>query len=528
MLANMKAALGSDLAVVPVTQTSIAIAANPPQMPAHPACTVPKLTGIQVEKIFNGEIRNWRQLSFASDRTVGGDCDQSITRIVRPESSGVTYQFKHYLHAVNPAPLDCSGKEKRTWAQLQAPFGGETPPNEEWPRNAACQGEEGPVTTVAPGPGEGESATLSFVAESPGTITYGSLPEARQWAPKQIVDVHNGATYADPETAEGSANCAAASYAWPAGWEEGVNVDWSQVYGSNPSIGKTAKNAYPICTLSWAIAATDKFSEGAATTVHDYLAFVASEEGGQPAVKSAGYAELPWQMTKAARAAIAQIGSNAEEEEGGEEEGGTGTVLCQVEPEAVEGVLTCPKGEGFNGGKVTGTLYPTQVATFESLEGPEVLIHCPEGRYGGLFNEDGTSSTGIYEFAFGQKEGCTTSFPEEPEATVSFENLPFGASHFDYNAPGYPHAFFTLAKSEGMPFLRIQSSAICIYMPSWLEAQIVNASTENSTPTLMAMVGKWKLTEQSPEGACPTLLSSYMPMTVQMYSEGPPLYIAGK
>jgi hypothetical protein len=31
MLAKMKAALGSDVAVVPVTQTSIAIAAHPPR-----------------------------------------------------------------------------------------------------------------------------------------------------------------------------------------------------------------------------------------------------------------------------------------------------------------------------------------------------------------------------------------------------------------------------------------------------------------------------------------------------------------
>ncbi|HEU4599721.1 MAG TPA: hypothetical protein VFS26_08240, partial [Solirubrobacterales bacterium] len=41
MLANMKAALGSDLVVVPVTQTAIAIAAHPPQLPAHAPCTVP-------------------------------------------------------------------------------------------------------------------------------------------------------------------------------------------------------------------------------------------------------------------------------------------------------------------------------------------------------------------------------------------------------------------------------------------------------------------------------------------------------
>src|SRR5690349_21009239 len=47
MLAKMKAALGSDLVVVPVTQTAIAIAAHPPQLPAHPACTVGRFNNVQ-------------------------------------------------------------------------------------------------------------------------------------------------------------------------------------------------------------------------------------------------------------------------------------------------------------------------------------------------------------------------------------------------------------------------------------------------------------------------------------------------
>jgi hypothetical protein len=62
MLANMRSALGSDLAVVPVTQTSIAIAANPPRLPAHPACMVPRINAIQLQKVFSGEIKNWHHL----------------------------------------------------------------------------------------------------------------------------------------------------------------------------------------------------------------------------------------------------------------------------------------------------------------------------------------------------------------------------------------------------------------------------------------------------------------------------------
>jgi len=525
MLANMKAALGSDVAVLPVAQTAIAIAAHPPRMPAHPACTVPKLTGIQVEKIFSGEIRNWRQLSFASDRTVGGDCDQSITRIVRGESAGTTYQFKHYLNQVNPLPLECTGKEKLTWAQLKEPFGGETPPNVEWPRNAACQEEEGPVTTVSGEVGEGEIGPLSFVAENPGTITYGSLPEAKRLAPKQIVDVHNGATYADPEAAEGSANCAAVEYTLPAEWEAGVNVDWSQVYGSNPSIGKTAKSAYPICTLTWAIAATEKFSEAASTTVRDYLRF-AVFKGSQLAIEPLGYQELPAPVADAANAALSHI--IGKEEEGGEEEGGggTGTVLCKVKPEMIEGVLTCPKGQGFTEGKVTGTLYPGKAATFESVAGPELTINCPEGHYLGEFNEDGSSAGGLYEFVFGQLEGCSSTFPEGQEAIVSMLEMPFDQSRFEYGEPEGPtghQGVFTLAKFGASPLLAIYSAAYCVYMPN---TQVFNVY--NGSPTLMAVQGTWKLIEGSPEESCPTLLSGYAPMTVARLGEGLPLYLAGK
>jgi ABC-type phosphate transport system substrate-binding protein len=520
MLANMKKALGSDVAVVPVTQTAIAIAAHPPTLPAHSPCLMPKITPVQLQKVFSGEIKNWRQIGTASDSSVGGDCDQAITRIVREEGAGTTYQLKHFLNSVNGSPLACTGKEKRTWAQLQAPFGGETSPNVEWPRNSDCQAGEGKVTTVAPGNGEGEIGALTYVAENPGTITYGSLPEAQQWAPKQIVDVFNGIKYAGPATSENGANCAGAKYTRPAGWEFGVNVDWSQVYGSDPNIGESAKNAYPICTLTWDIAATDRFTEKAATTVHDYHAFVVAKEGGQAAVRNAGYRDLPASIAEAANVAISHI--NGKEEEGEEEEGGggTGTVLCNVEPELIEGVLAC--AEPFKGEKVTGTLMPEKVAVFESVSGPELVVTCPEAHYSGAFNEDGSSAGGIFEFAFGQLEGCSTTFPEGKEVVVSFENPPFDASSFKYLSPEGPQGSFTLAKSTGQPLLRIQGPMLCIYAPTSLGFSIFNGS-----PSQLFMKGSWKLVEAESE-ACPSVLTGFAPMTMTAYAEHLPLYIAGK
>jgi ABC-type phosphate transport system substrate-binding protein len=494
---------------------------------------VPRISAVQLQKAFSGELKNWRQLGAASDPTLGGDCDQAITRIVRDESAGTTYQFKHYLNSLNSSGLPCTGKSPRTWAQLQAPFGGESPPNVEWPRNADCQEGEGRVTTVAGPSAEGELGPLSYVAEHPGTITYGSLPEAERWAPKQIVDVHNGVKFASPATTEGGANCGGAKYTLPPGANSGLNVDWSQSYGSNPNVGEVVKNAYPICTLTWDVAAADSvgaFGKGVATTIHDYLAFVIAKEGGQAAVRHAGYRDLPGPVAKAAAAAVSWIGgeeSEEEEEEGGEEEGGggSGTVLCKVAPELSEGVLTCPTGQGFTGIKVSGSLLPESVATFESTGGPEVTVTCPQGEYWGEFNEDGTSSgNGISSFEFGLKEGCAATFPEGPEAVVSFENPPYDASLFKYTGVSAPQGAFTLVKSNGgQPLLRIQSAATCVYLPADLQGQVTNGS-----PTRLPTFGKWQLAEESPEGACPTSLAHSAQLTVVSVAEGKSLYVAAK
>jgi len=489
-----------------------------------------RISPSQLEGVFSGRIKNWRRLSAASDHRAGGDCDQAITRIVRDESAGTTYQLKHYLSSVEPAPLACTGKSKRTWAQLQAPFGGETPPNAEWPSNADCQAGEGPVTTVAGPHSEGEFGPLQYVAEAPGTITYGSLPEARQWAPEQIVDVYNGVHYADPEIGKGEANCAAAKYTLPPEAAGGVDVDWSQVYGSNPKIGKVAKDAYPICTLSWDVAAVKHFGESTATTVHDYLRFVVDKEGGQAAARHVGYQDLPASVAEAAVAAISHIEGEAEEEPEEKEEepeeeekgGGSSTVLCKSEPALEEGVLTCPSGEGFSG-KISGALVPKTVATLESISGPEATITCPEGSYVGEFNEDGTSAgNGITTFEFGQKAGCTTTFPEEPEAVVSFENPPYDASRFEYTNPLEPQGVFTLAKSSKGPlFLRVQSGPLCVYAPNSVEGEVTNGA-----PTQLHVKSVLKLWEG--EKACPAGLIMSAFLTVTQFGEGLPLYIAGK
>ncbi|HZO05256.1 MAG TPA: substrate-binding domain-containing protein [Solirubrobacterales bacterium] len=525
-LANVKKALGSDAVVVPVTQTAIAIAANPPALPAHAPCTVTGISSEQLEKVFSGVITNWLQLSTASDKEPGGDCDQAITRVVREEGSGTTYQFKHFLGQVNGSGLACTGESKRTWAQLQ-PAAGESPPNVRWPRKADCQEGEGPVTTVTGSVGEGAPGPLIYVAANPGTITYAPLPEAQNHASKQIIDVYNGVQFASPSTGENEANCAAAKYTLPEGWEAGLSVDWSQVYGSDPAIGEAAESAYPICTLSWDVTASDAikaFGKAAATTVRDYLAFVISE-AGQAAVQPVWYSPLPGPVAEAAAAAVNQIGGEEPEEPEEEESSPYGTVLCNVEPEVVGQVLDCPVGQRFTGEKIIGGVYPGTTTTFEALgSGPKGTISCAAASLVGDFLEFGQADTGLYVLTFGVSEGCATTLPGEPEAVVKLASPPYNESRFVYLGKLAPQGAFVIASREGWgetQELQLEGVAEnCLYTASYLAGQVVNGS-----PTKLLLQGTWGLTEGSAE-ECPETLQQSSQLTLKATNEGLPLYVA--
>jgi ABC-type phosphate transport system substrate-binding protein len=518
----MKKAIGSDVVVAPIAQTAIAIAANPPALPAHPGCSVEYVTAADLEKVFAGRLTNWRQLSTASDPKAGGDCDQAITRVVREETSGVTYQFKHYLHQVNPEPLECTGASKKTWAQLQS---SREPAqvNLVWPRKADCQKGEGPVT-VAATVGEGSVGPLSFVKANPGTISYGDLPTAEEAAPKQIVPVHNGLEPVAPAAGENEANCSAAKYTLPSEWAAGVNVDWSQVYGSDPKVAEKA--AYPICTLSWAIAAADSggvFGTKAGTTVRDFLLYAHHIEGGQNGIRHAWYGQLSKEVANASAVALSEIGGEGGEEEK-EEEGGKakGTVLCRIAPEEKEGTLTCPEGKGYSG-EVSGVLKPETLATFESTAGPEGTISCNEAAFAGQFAEDGTSGAegGVTALKF--VGPCTSTLAGEPKVTLQMDNAPYDASRFVYLTAIAPQGSFVLAKSKGVqPRLLLFGEEIkCFYQPTFLGGQVVNGS-----PTTLMIGATWKILEGLE--VCPVSLRQASELDLRQKGGEASVYVAGE
>jgi ABC-type phosphate transport system substrate-binding protein len=531
-IARMTTAIESDLAVVPVTQTAIAIVANGPDLPAHSPCTVEQIAPADLEEVFSGQLTNWRELSTASDQEAGGDCDQAITRVVREEASGTTYQFKHYLDQLDGEPLECTGEEGETWAQLQ-PSGAEGGANVVWPRKAECKEGEGPVTVVAAKTGEGSTSPLNFVAGNPGTITYAGLPEAMSYEGIELLAVGNGAGYATPATEAGDANCGASSYALPEGVESGVNVDWSQVYGSDPTIGEEKEDAYPICSLSWIVAATDSvgvFGKGVATTVHDYVNFAWSTQLGISGTHGLGYAALPGDVQELASVAAEQINGEEGEEEGEEEGGGgseTGTVLCRNAPEEKGGTLNCPAGKEFSG-EILGALAPETEATFKSTAGPTGTIACGEAVFKGQFAEDGTSeSGGVAQLQYRTEGGdCGSTFEGSPKVSVELANPDFDLSRFVYLSTLAPHGSFVLAKSGGLPLLLAHSTEeegglLCLFEPTFLAGQVVNGP-----PTVLSIDAGWKIQEGNE--ACPVTLHQEGELHLtQGESEGG-VYVAGE
>jgi ABC-type phosphate transport system substrate-binding protein len=291
---------GANLVVVPVAQTSIAIVANPPA-----GCTVEAITNADLEKVFRGVYLTWNQI-LTAESEVEGACAQPITRVVRKEGSGTTYQFKNYLFKVNTFPLTCTtgGHEgKANWQELEPITNPETEgPNTTWAES--CKAKT--LSPVERPSANGGGKLVEKVNATAGSIGYASLPDAKANGAKAIIAVQNNgfkplaeATFADPALG-GEANCLEASYTVPlegrneAG-KTGLNVDWSQVFGAVPATGGTR---YPLCTLTYALAFNGYKAAGfpfkTKVTVYDYLReYIVFKGQGDLGSSGTFYAPLP-------------------------------------------------------------------------------------------------------------------------------------------------------------------------------------------------------------------------------------------
>jgi ABC-type phosphate transport system substrate-binding protein len=249
--------------IVPVAQTSIAVVINPPGNNGVGAteCKLKsgaKLSYAQLGEIFGGKaITTWAQLKTANV-VEGEGCTGNLTRVVRSDASGTTYQFKNYL-----AVLQKSFSGGAMGCELSGGFNDEKEealagksnqwinfrhveaPNLLWPTPANCSGS----TAVTAVKGGGEVAKT--VKNTNGTIGYAALPDAEAQGAEMISlqDTTLGGTASPVSGTE--ANCGGRVYTVPTGASGGIAIDWSGVFGAVPTIGG---GKYPLCTLTYDVA----------------------------------------------------------------------------------------------------------------------------------------------------------------------------------------------------------------------------------------------------------------------------------
>jgi ABC-type phosphate transport system substrate-binding protein len=300
--------------IVPVSQTAIAAVIHPPAN-----CQFEEETGItwkDLNKVFGGKtITSWSQFENI-EATVSGACNSPITRVVREDGSGTTYQFKNYLSTLEK-PVAEGGEAAETppcapitggttWASLRKNNGktkAEGNPNLNWPE---CSGGSSVVRA------SGGGGVAGKVASTAGTIGYAALPDAKA-ASDTLALLQNGKTGALPRfsapdnTTSKTARCTNSRYTIPSNASTGLDVDWSNSFGAVPAIGG---EEYPLCTLTFDLgfheATKAKYTAAQAALAAAYIKYEVAE--GQTDLVGNWYSALPSNVQTAATTAASKLG----------------------------------------------------------------------------------------------------------------------------------------------------------------------------------------------------------------------------
>lgn len=308
------AGLGAKPIIVPVAQTAIAIDVHPPT-----GCkfkTGKGITWANLNQIWGGStITEWSQIANI-EATTAGACNKPITRVVRSDGSGTTYQFKNYLSTLETTTgitaegLPCTTDGHTKWAELEE-VGAANKPNITWPHCSASASSLEPV--------EGGGGVAAKVVELEGSIGYSALPDTKSKGATPALlensNVGGEVKYAEAgkeETKEGltykTARCENSRYEVPAGAQSsgsGVAVNWSTVFGAQPKIGGSE---YPLCTLTYDVGwnnyvtagyETEAVAKGTTATawgedVGDYIKnYIVPTSQGQKAIREKWYSAMP-------------------------------------------------------------------------------------------------------------------------------------------------------------------------------------------------------------------------------------------
>ncbi|HET6506123.1 MAG TPA: substrate-binding domain-containing protein [Baekduia sp.] len=308
-IANVTTTTGGQALSIPVAQAAIAIVVSPPT-----GCTISTLTPAQVESVFRGATTSWTTLNAA--------CSGTINVVTRNDSSGTTYQLKHYLTTVNSGAV--SGTS--TWADLQSPAN-----NTVWP-GAVTKSQSGCASAMAlpcsggAGSGSGGGDEVRTVGAAGSSIGYAALSDARSvyaaqggvsgtWPNLSWTNIRTGTTTTPNPSTNGvsatkaQSNCPTANNSYSPLPASGATGDWSGTYRAN------AGSAYPLCTLTWDLALSNYTaatwggsSANIAQTVKDYLGYAVSAAGQSDALSSSNdYQALPTDVLTTASTGVGEI-----------------------------------------------------------------------------------------------------------------------------------------------------------------------------------------------------------------------------
>jgi ABC-type phosphate transport system substrate-binding protein len=312
---------------IPVLQGAVALIVNLPtgctEATSKGAAGRLVLNDSTLIGIWNGSITKWSQITDDGDVLKGTGCkpsEDTITRVVRLDQSGTTHIFKRFLGLLSSTKQEFEGQKAGEEEELNYSEASEDVKNVKWPVADAV---------VKPS-GTGGGKLVAKVAETPGSIGYSNLADARSngdfstpadgGGPKTArfwVMLENSSkttenskhelkttfTYQDPASnkdveASAKANCAKTVYTNAN--ETGGEFPPASVYSNwNEVTAEVTSKTYPLCGLSYDIAYPhyslfSGTSEKEATTVNNFEQFVLEAAGGQKLIgENRDYLALP-------------------------------------------------------------------------------------------------------------------------------------------------------------------------------------------------------------------------------------------
>lgn len=317
------------------------------------------ITDAELEKIWDGTVQTWgnilpqEQFGNATKTEREACAAVPVTRIVRFDGSGTTFNFKSFLGLLPGAP---------TGLWTEAPVAGD---KQVWPEtfnaekkvpspvNAGTKVCESPNHICTAAASKGGPLTEAVIANS-GSIGYADLATARKhgfymekekndhtyWIPVQTVSPEEsnkvGVTYVEPtEKAESNtssspegADCTDADYrGYPTEGADPTLGDWEKSIATGATvtaIKNDPTHSYPVCGLTYDFAWDDysttyentQAEQEMARTVKDYLESVESTKG-QFQVSGHDYGTLPLNIIKIAQTGVAAIDWKKEQGGGG-------------------------------------------------------------------------------------------------------------------------------------------------------------------------------------------------------------------